>query len=81
MAAVKGRNKRRNARDAVAVGVRVHPEQRAKLDAIADALGVSISAYVERLIEREQLDDRGRPVWWDRPVSRDQEELLLPQSA
>ena len=81
MAAVKGRNKRRNARDAVAVGIRVHPDHRAKLDMIADSLGISISAYVERLLEREELDALGRPVWWDEPCARDQEELPLPQSA
>ena len=48
---------------------------------IADSLGISISAYVERLLEREELDALGRPVWWDEPCARDQEELPLPQSA
>lgn len=34
-----------------------------RANAVADALGITRAAYVALLIERDQLDERGRPVW------------------
>lgn len=57
--------------------VRIKPEVRAKVSDIADLLGVPASEYVEALLEREELDETGRPLWWPHPVPKDQEELPL----
>jgi len=59
----------------------VEPETLVRVYSVAEALGVSLAAYVEELILNDQLDERGRPVWWDTRVHRDQEELPLTQSA
>ena len=42
---------------------KVPPHTRERANAIADALGVSLGRYLEQLIERDQLDQHGRPVW------------------
>jgi hypothetical protein len=81
MASVKGRTQRRGVADAVQLNMRVHVARRAKASQVADALGVSLGTYIDALLEREQLDERGRPVWWRDPVPRDQEELPLSHSA
>lgn len=44
---------------------RVQETTKAKASAIADTLGISLSAYLDALIARDQLDDDGRPIWWD----------------
>lgn len=43
---------------------RLQESTKAKADGIADTLGVSLSAYVDALIARDQLDEAGRPIWW-----------------
>jgi hypothetical protein len=47
----------------VPVQAQVPPCTRDRAHAIADALGVSLSRYLEQLIERDQLDQYGRPIW------------------
>jgi hypothetical protein len=42
---------------------KVPPHTRERANAIADALGVSLGLYLEALIDRDQLDEHGRPVW------------------
>lgn len=81
MAGVKGRKHRTGVADAVQLGARVMPANKAKAAEIAQALGISVNAYLDALLEHEELDERGRPVWWDRPVPADQEELPLTRSA
>lgn len=81
MAGLKGRKHRTGVSDAVQLGARVMPQNKAKAAQIAQALGISVNAYLDALLEHEELDERGRPVWWDRPVPADQEELPLTQSA
>lgn len=76
MGAVKGRTHRTGVADAVQLNVRVHADRKRKVERIADALGVSVNAYMDSLLAREQVDDAGRPLWWADPVPRDQEELL-----
>jgi hypothetical protein len=61
--------------------VRLIPEAWQKAETAAAALGVSRDAYLDALLMREQLDERGRPVWWTDPTPRDQEELPLTKSA
>lgn len=57
------------------IRARVGKEQHAKAIQMADALGISLAALVDRLIAREQTDERGRPTWW--PYDDQQEELPL----
>lgn len=76
MPPIKGRRPRPGV-VTVRVNAHVTPETKAKADAIADALGISMSAYLEDLIRQEQLDEQGRPVRRMAPVPRDQEELPL----
>ncbi len=76
MPPIKGRRARPGV-VTVRVNAHVTPEAKAKADAIADALGISMSAYLEDLIRQEQLDEQGRPVRQMAPVPRDQEELPL----
>lgn len=59
---------------------RVNPELRDKAHRAAEALGVSMAAYVEALIEHDELDHDGRPTWWPDDADAYQGELPL-QSA
>jgi hypothetical protein len=77
MAAIKGRKQRTRAASTVFLQVRVYPEQRAKAEAAAEALGISLAAYVDRLLAREEVDAAGRPVWWTDPAPTDQGELPI----
>ncbi|WP_143448467.1 hypothetical protein [Kineosporia sp. A_224] len=77
MAAIKGRRHRSGVSQAVALQVRVQPAQRAKAETAAAALGISVAAYIDRLLAEEVLDEAGRPLWWTQPVPADQEELPL----
>jgi hypothetical protein len=53
----------RGAVPTVPVQAQVPPHTRDRAHAIADALGVSLSRYLEQLIERDPLDEHGRPIW------------------
>lgn len=68
MAAVKGRRRRHEPNGVTLVTVpmqgRVSPTTRDKARSVADALGVSMSAYLDSLVANDQLDENGRPVWW-----------------
>lgn len=74
MPAVKGRRHRATSDPTVPMQGRVQPQTRAKARAVADALGVSMSAYLDQLVANDQLDADGRPVWWAEPD--DQQEAL-----
>lgn len=77
MARIAGRRVRSDVRDQEPLRVRVSPENSQKVELAAAALGISKAAYVDALLSREQLDPRGRPLWWTDPVPTDQEELPL----
>jgi hypothetical protein len=77
MAAIKGRKHRVGVRDHRPMTGHVPPEIKAKAESMAAALGISLGAYLEELLRREQVDEHGRPVWWTDPAPRDQEELPL----
>jgi hypothetical protein len=78
MARVRGRQVRSGVADAQLLPVRVSPHNRAKAGRAAAALGISMAAYVDALLDREQLDDQDRPLWW---TATDQEVLPLGESA
>lgn len=65
MAAVKGRRRRSND-EVITVPMqgRVSISTREKARSVADALGVSMSKYLDQLIANDALDEQGRPVWW-----------------
>jgi hypothetical protein len=46
----------------------------------AELAGMSVSAYLNALIDRDQLDESGRPVWVEQ-TSQDQEELPLSKAS
>ncbi len=62
-----GRRRRRGelAGPTVCMQARVCEDTRRKANAIADALGITLSEYLERLVNREALDPQGRPTWAD----------------
>jgi hypothetical protein len=77
MARIPGRQVRSGVADALLLPVRVKRENKAKAAKAADALGISMAAYVDALLDREELGEDGRPMWWTQPVAADQEELPL----
>ena len=59
-----GRARRRgSAGPTVPMQGKVPPHTRDRANAIADALGVSLGRYLEQLIDRDSLDEHGRPTW------------------
>ena len=42
---------------------RVPERTRHRANAVADSLGISLGRYLEILVERDELDDQGRPLW------------------
>lgn len=79
MAVIPGRGKRdgTGATGWPLLRARVKPVNFTKAGAIANSLGVPLAHYIDELLEREELDDRGRPLWWAQPAKTDQEELPL----
>lgn len=75
MASKQGRKYGARAGRTAQLPVRVRPVISAKANRIADAAGVSLSAYVDALLEREELDENGIPVWWPK-----QEVMDFPQA-
>ncbi len=47
------------------VAARVEDDLLVKIETAAASLRLSKSAYLARLIERDQVDSTGRPVWGD----------------
>jgi hypothetical protein len=83
MPAITGRRHRAQGLVTEPLYARVTPERRAQAQATAEALGISLGAYVDRLLAREAtfLDEQSRPVWWTDPVPTGQKELPLTRSA
>lgn len=42
---------------------RVPQGTRDRANAVADCLGISLGRYLEILVERDELDEHGRPLW------------------
>jgi hypothetical protein len=59
-------------------GVRLKPGAYHKAHQAAEALNLSLSGYLAELVERDQVDDDGRPLWAERP---DQPALIDRRSA
>lgn len=63
MPAVKGRRHFGEARRTAQIKGTIRPSSRAKANAAADALGISVSAYLDALIAQDAVDAQGRPLW------------------
>jgi len=82
MPAVRGRAAAPRGEDGtVPLQGRVHPRIRQKARDVADAAGISIAVYLERLIERDELDANGVPTWLEPSAPRNQEVLPLGKTA
>lgn len=55
---------------------RVRPATRQKANAAADAAGITLAAYLEALVNRDEVDSNGCPLWLQ-PRVLEQEELPL----
>ena len=75
-----GRTKRRKGVGATATPstVRLTPPAWKVAEDASAALLVSRDAYLDRLLAREaaNLDETGRPLWWDEPVPSDDQTVL-----
>ncbi len=78
MSAVKGRAKRIHVQGSkpVLLQGRVDEEIRAKANRAADAAGIALAAYMQALIDRDEVDANGCPLWLN-PRGRGHEELPL----
>jgi len=67
MSAIRGRSRVRlvmsDEHPNVLVQGDVDPRIRAKANLAADAAGISVGAYLEALVDRDTIDEQGRPVW------------------
>lgn len=81
MSAVKGRAQRPQSRDRGAPKLllqgRVVPEAHRKASAAAEAAGITVTDYLERLVLQDQVDATGRPLWLPPRPDTAQEELPL----
>ena len=78
MSAVAGRRHRSFGPDEptpVLMQGRVRPEVRAKANAAAQAAGITLASYLERLVARDEVDLNGCPLWLT--PANPQEELPL----
>lgn len=62
MSAVKGRAKRPTEGQKV-LFAKIAEENHSKASAAAQAMGISLAAYVDLVLDREQVDASGRPIW------------------
>lgn len=60
---------------------RVLPEVYDKAHLMAEELGISLSALLSELVEREQVTERGRPLWDSRYSKAETQDDALPLSA
>ncbi len=78
MSAVKGRAHRARSTSSKKIMLqgRVDEPLWAKANRAADAAGIALAAYLQRLVDRDEVDANGCPLWLD-PRDRGQEELPL----
>jgi hypothetical protein len=71
-----------SAKDDPQLATRISQDSKDKLDRIADALGLSLGNTLDLILQHAEVDEHGRPSWYEgRPVSDEQEELPLNRSA
>jgi len=77
VARVKGASARSGTADWPLLRGQVSPAAKSKAATIARRLGIPVGEYLDELLQREELDGRGVPVWWRRPIPLQTEELPL----
>ena len=79
MSAVKGRAKspRVDGLKRMLLQARVDERSWSKANKAADAAGISVSAYIQSLVDRDETDADGCPVWRRASHEPGQEELPL----
>lgn len=80
MATQEPQPRRRARGTSVGLFVRVRPQHNEKARAAAAAMGVSIATYIELLLDRDQVDPAGVPVWWEDPTPPTAQEDMLRQT-
>ena len=61
---------------------RVDPAVKAKVERVADAMGISAAQALEDMLEHVAVDAHGRPEYYDGPLATDtQKELPLNKTA
>jgi hypothetical protein len=87
MSAVKGRRPRPRSSGApdpiptVPLQARIPVEVHRQAQATADALKVSLTRYIQSLLEHDQstaLDEDGRPTWWTETPAEEEAQEVLP---
>lgn len=60
---------------------RIDGKLKRRVDAVADAIGVSQGRALELILENLEIDANGRPSWWTGPLAVAEDEELPLQSA
>lgn len=82
MTAQRARRARGSNKYVVAFNTKLTPTSKAKIDRVADAVGISQGQALDLLLEQVDVDAHGRPDGYDGPLATDDEkELPLQQSA
>ena len=68
MPAVSGRVARRYSEPMVTVAASVTPATKQRAQRIADALHIPVAAYLDQLLQRDEVDENFIPVWAERPL-------------
>ena len=76
VAGTRGVRNRRGVADAVRLVARVDRPVHEKAERARLSLGISMAAYLEMVLEREQVDEQGRPVWAVRSHTDTQEQAV-----
>lgn len=63
------------------VTTRLTPENRDKAQRAAEALGISLSAFLNELVDRLEVDENGHPGWESRYAQADDDQEQLEMSA
>jgi len=70
-----GRTRRRSAAPLVGMKARVPESTRARANAAADALGITLGQYMELLVQLDEFDSTGRPLWADQVLGPRQDPI------
>ena len=70
---MSNRKRRLRGTPVVQLNLTVAPEAKAKIDEIADALGLSEGIIFDLIMESLEVDEHGRPVFWTGPLPEDRD--------
>lgn len=70
---MSNRKRRRRGTPVVQLNLTVNPDAKAKIDQIADTLGLSEGIIFDLIMEHIEVDEHGRPTFYDGPLPEDQD--------